>query len=98
MARDVVAVMTALGHGRFAVAGHDRGSGVASRLALDAPDAVTHVAVLDGIPHVAIWRGWADDVRGARIDSGHHMAEQAPEQLAGVLTGFLAHAPTAAAA
>jgi hypothetical protein len=31
---------------------------------------------------VAIWRGWADDVRGARIDSGHHMAEEAPEQLA----------------
>ena len=28
---------------------------------------------------VAIWRDWADDVRGARIDSGHHMAEEAPE-------------------
>ena len=37
---------------------------------------------------IAIWRGWAGDVRGARIDSGHHMAEEAPEQLAGVLEGF----------
>ena len=38
---------------------------------------------------VAIWRGWADDVHGARIDSGHHMAEQAPEQLAAVLGEFV---------
>jgi len=39
---------------------------------------------------VAIWRDWADDVRGARIDSGHHMAEEAPAQLAEVLLEFLA--------
>jgi haloacetate dehalogenase len=37
---------------------------------------------------VAIWREWAGDVRGATIDSGHHMAEEAPEQLAAVLGGF----------
>jgi haloacetate dehalogenase len=37
---------------------------------------------------VAIWREWADDVRGARIDSGHHMAEEAPDQLAAVLGEF----------
>jgi haloacetate dehalogenase len=203
MARDVVAVMAALGHERFAAAGHDRGSGVAQRLAVDAPEAITHVAILDGIPFVealercdarfaqswwhwwffaqtekpaeewisrdpgawyradpermgaenhadwlraihdpatvhamvedyragvgidreheeadraagrriacpmlfacsirddmeelygdpvAIWGDWADDVRGARIDSGHHMAEEAPEELAAVLLGFL---------
>jgi haloacetate dehalogenase len=212
MARDVVALMAALGHERFAVAGHDRGSGVAQRLGFDAPAAVTRVAILDGIPHVealercderfarswwhwfffaqtekpaeqwisrdpeawyradpeamgaenhadwlaairdpatvhamvedyragvgidreheeadraagrrigcpllfacsihddmeelygdplAIWRGWADDVRGARIDSGHHMAEEAPEELAAVLAGFLAEAPAGAVA
>ncbi|MER5701918.1 alpha/beta hydrolase [Micromonospora sp. NPDC002296] len=39
---------------------------------------------------VAIWRDWADDVRGASIDSGHHMAEEAPEQLAATLAAFLA--------
>ena len=37
---------------------------------------------------VAIWRDWADDVRGATIDSGHHMAEEAPDQLAAVLRDF----------
>jgi haloacetate dehalogenase len=206
MARDVLAVTRALGFDRFAVAGHDRGSGVAQRLALEAPERVRRVAVLDGIPHVEalercderfarewwhwfffaqtekpaeewisrdpeawykgdpeamgaenhadwlaairdpgtvhamvedyragvgidreheeadraagrriacpllaawsvrddledlfgdpveIWRGWAGDVRGARIDSGHHMAEQAPQQLASVLGGFFGEA------
>jgi haloacetate dehalogenase len=205
MGRDVVAVMKAIGHEHFAVAGHDRGSGVAQRLAVDAPEAVTHLAVLDGIPAIealercdakfaaswwhwwffgqtekpaedwicrdpdawyagadpermgaenyadhkraihdpatvhamledyraglgidaehdvadraagrriacptlfacsihddmeelygdplAIWRAWADDIRGARIDSGHHMAEEAPDELAAVLGAFLA--------
>ena len=50
MAGDVRALMTKLGHDRFAVAGHDRGCYVAMRTALDHPDAVTHLAVLDGIP------------------------------------------------
>ena len=38
---------------------------------------------------LAIWRAWADDLRGARIDSGHHMAEEAPAELAAVLRAFL---------
>lgn len=38
----------------------------------------------------AIWRDWVDaPVETARIDSGHHMAEENPEQLAGVLADFL---------
>lgn len=36
-----------------------------------------------------IWRDWATDVRGYGIDSGHHMAEEAPEELADALAGFL---------
>ena len=39
---------------------------------------------------LAIWRAWAADVRGARIDSGHHMAEEAPAELAAELAAFLA--------
>ena len=204
MAADGVALMRALGHERFGVAGHDRGANVAFRLAMDHPEAVTRLAILDSISigealartdarfaaawwhwwflgqtekpaervinadpdawyraspdmmgeeafadlraalrdpatvhgmcedyragltvdreiddadraarrrldcsmlvawsvhddleelfgdPVAIWRdGWADDVVGARIDSGHHMAEEAPEQLAQVLLDFL---------
>jgi haloacetate dehalogenase len=202
MARDCVALMRALGHERFALAGHDRGSYVAFRTAMDHPDRVSALAVLDSIPigealaradarfaaawwhwfffgqtakpaeriisrdpdawytataevmgeeafadyHAAIhdpetvhamvedyragltidrdhdeadraagrrvrsptlvawsvrddleelwgdpvtvWREWADDVCGARIDSGHHMAEEAPDQLAAVLAEF----------
>lgn len=50
MASDVATLMRKLGHARFAVAGHDRGSYVAMRLALDKPEAVTHLAVLDSVP------------------------------------------------
>jgi haloacetate dehalogenase len=50
MARDCVALMRALGHERFAVVGHDRGSYVAHRTALDHPEAVSHLCVLDGVP------------------------------------------------
>ncbi len=50
MAGDVVELMDQLGHKRFAVVGHDRGSYVAHRLAMDHPPAVTHLAVLDSVP------------------------------------------------
>ncbi|HEY2273723.1 MAG TPA: alpha/beta hydrolase [Jatrophihabitantaceae bacterium] len=50
VAADQVAVMRALGHDRFALAGHDRGGAVALRLALDHPDVVDRVAILDAMP------------------------------------------------
>jgi haloacetate dehalogenase len=50
VATDMLEVMHTLGHDRFTVAGHDRGSYVALRLALDHPQVVTAVALLDGIP------------------------------------------------
>lgn len=50
MAGDMVRLMRTLGHEQFAVAGHDRGSYVALRLALDHPDAVERLAVLDSVP------------------------------------------------
>ncbi|MDQ3822835.1 MAG: alpha/beta hydrolase [Actinomycetota bacterium] len=43
---------------------------------------------LHGDP-LAIWRTWARDVRGARLESGHHMAEEVPEALVDALAGFL---------
>jgi haloacetate dehalogenase len=55
MARDIVALMAALGHERFFLAGHDRGARVAYRLALDAPERVAAVAVLDIIPTIENW-------------------------------------------
>jgi haloacetate dehalogenase len=56
MARDAVALMRALGCDRFAVAGHDRGARVAYRLALDHPECVEKLAVLDVIPTGETWR------------------------------------------
>ncbi len=204
MARDSVALMRALGHERFAVAGHDRGAYVASRTALDHPEAVTALVVMDAVPigealgrcnakfatswwhwfflgqtakpaervinadpdawytataeqmgqeawadyqdaihdpqtvhamcedyraglgidrahddadrragrrvgcptlllwaakddledlygdPLAVWRGWAEDLRGRSLDGGHHLAEEVPEELAAEIRAFLA--------
>ena len=203
MAADIVGVMRGLGYDRFAVAGHDRGGYVAFRLAIDHPDAVERLMVLESMPIVErlertdwrfarswwhwwffaqtdhpaediivrdpagwyrvspdlmgdeayedlrralqdpevvhamiedyraglgadreaeeadradgrrivcpvlvvsllrddpdldygdlgdIWSGWADDVRMAEIDCGHHVAEERPLELAELLLGFL---------
>ena len=208
MAGDMVALMRALGHDEFAVAGHDRGALVAFRTAMDHPAAATALIAMDGLPvvehlercdarfaaewwhwwffgqtdkpaeriisadpgawytttdeHMApeawadfreaihdpatvhgmledyraglgidrrhddddrragrrvqcptlvlwsarddledlygdpvrIWRDWAGDVSGRPVDSGHHMAEEAPEAVAGAIGAFLdRHAP-----
>lgn len=55
MARDIVALMRALGYERFAVAGHDRGGRVAHRMALDHPHAVGRLAVLDIAPTATMY-------------------------------------------
>jgi haloacetate dehalogenase len=50
IALDQVEVMHALGHAQFDLVGHDRGARCAYRLALDHPDVVTRLAVLDIVP------------------------------------------------
>ncbi len=50
MAATLVAVMQRLDFERFAVAGHDRGGRVAYRMALDHPERVSRLAVLDIVP------------------------------------------------
>ena len=52
MARDQVEVMRQLGFEQFYLAGHDRGARCAYRLALDHPERVRKLAVLDIIPTV----------------------------------------------
>ncbi len=52
MARDMAALMQHFGHQRFAVGSHDRGSRVAHRLALDFPERVERLAVLDIVPTI----------------------------------------------
>lgn len=55
MAHDMVSVMEQLGFERFSVAGHDRGGRVAYRMALDHPDRVDRLAVLDILPTETVW-------------------------------------------
>lgn len=55
MANDILELMRGLGHDRFAVMGHDRGGLVGFRLALDHPEAVSHLVILDVIPTVDLW-------------------------------------------
>ena len=50
MAKDQIEVMRELGFERFSVCGHDRGGRVAYRMALDHPDRVVKLAILDIIP------------------------------------------------
>jgi haloacetate dehalogenase len=52
MAGDCAALMTSLGHERFAVVGHDRGGPVAFRLALEHPRRVDRLVVVDAAPIV----------------------------------------------
>jgi pimeloyl-ACP methyl ester carboxylesterase len=82
MAADVVALAHALGHDRFALAGHDRGALVAFRAGLDHPGTVTHLACLDVLPTLDMW----DVLHGVTAAVGFHLYLMAqppglPEQL-----------------
>ncbi|MFI2362442.1 alpha/beta fold hydrolase [Promicromonospora sp. NPDC019610] len=69
MAQDVVGLARALGHERFALAGHDRGALVAIRAGLDHPDVVTHLAILDVLPTLDMW----DVLHGADAAVAFHL-------------------------
>ena len=69
MAADVVALAQALGHDRFALAGHDRGALVAIRAGLDHPGVVTHLASLDVLPTLDMW----DVLHGTSAAVGFHL-------------------------
>ncbi len=55
MARDQIELMSRLGHETFSVVGHDRGARVGHRLALDFPDAVKRLVVLDIAPTLTMY-------------------------------------------
>lgn len=55
MALDQVGLMRQLGHERFAVVAHDRGARVAHRLALDHPEAVDRLVLLDIAPTATMY-------------------------------------------
>jgi haloacetate dehalogenase len=67
MGQDVIAVMEALGHVHFAVAGHDRGARVGYRLALDHPGRVERLALLDILPTFHVWA----QMRAGKVPEAH---------------------------
>ncbi|WP_030886650.1 alpha/beta fold hydrolase [Streptomyces sp. NRRL F-5053] len=82
MAADVVELARALGHDRFALAGHDRGALVAFRAGLDHPAAISHLACLDVVPTADMW----DVLHGADAAVAFHLYLMAqppglPEQM-----------------
>jgi haloacetate dehalogenase len=56
MGNDLIDVMQQLGFERFSIAGHDRGGRVAYRMALDHPERVERLAVLDVVPTETVWK------------------------------------------
>ena len=77
MARDQIALMRHFGFERFAVAGHDRGGRVAYRLALDHPEAVEKLALLDIVPTGEMYRR-ADMAFGLGYWHWFFLAQPAP--------------------
>ncbi|AWS44039.1 alpha/beta fold hydrolase [Streptosporangium sp. 'caverna'] len=82
MAADIVALARELGHERFALAGHDRGALVAIRAGLDHPETITHLASLDVLPTLDMWKV----MHGASAAVGFHLYLMAqppglPEQM-----------------
>jgi haloacetate dehalogenase len=56
MAQDQVSLMRQLGSERFAILAHDRGARVAHRLAVDHPEAVARLILLDIAPTLAMYQ------------------------------------------
>jgi haloacetate dehalogenase len=65
MAKDVHETMKALGFARYALVGHDRGARVAHRLAMDFPDAVKNLTVLDIVPTHTLFRDAGKELAAA---------------------------------
>jgi haloacetate dehalogenase len=89
MAQDIAALMTALGHERFRLAGHDRGARVGYRLCLDHSVRVERFAAIDIIPTLDVWEGITAD----RALAGYHWQFLAvpaplPERLIGADPDF----------
>ena len=77
MALDLVALMSELGHARFGVVGHDRGARVAHRMAMDHPQRISRLCVIDVAPTLDMY-----DATDMRFASAYyhwfHLIQPAP--------------------
>ena len=92
MALDMVALMAQLGHARFGLAGHDRGGRVAHRLAIDHPQCVSRLALIDIAPTLDMYA--ATDMRFAQAYYHWFLLIQPaplPERLLGADPTFFLH-------
>ncbi len=87
MARDIAAVLDALGEERASIVGHDRGARVSYRFALDHPDRTTHLVSLDVVPTGVMWR----DLTAESAISAYHW--QFLAQPKGLPEWMIAHDP-----
>ena len=55
MAKDMIELMSSLGHEKFNVIGHDRGARVSYRMALDHPDSIERIAIIEVVPTAEMW-------------------------------------------
>ena len=92
MAQDLAALMTQLGHQRYAVAGHDRGGRVAHRLALDHAQHVTKLCVIDIAPTLDMYNA-TDMAFASAYYHWFHLIQPAPlpERMIGGAPKFCLH-------
>ncbi|NLU74048.1 alpha/beta hydrolase [Streptomyces sp. HNM0575] len=92
MATDVAELVGSLGFDRVSVVGHDRGARVGHRWALDRPDQVERLSVLDIVPTREMWRRWNTEVGAAYWHWMFHLQPDLPELLAGKdVAGYLGY-------
>jgi len=75
LAVDVIEAMERLGYSRFALVGHDRGARIGYRLALDHPERIERLALLDILPTFQVWR----DIDAGRQPARHWKFLARPE-------------------
>ena len=77
MAEDMVALMAGLGYEQFSILGHDRGARVSYRLALDHPERVERIGIIEVVPTADMWAAFDADLA---LSAFHwtFLAERAP--------------------
>jgi haloacetate dehalogenase len=81
MARDLVELLSALGVGRIALVGHDRGARVATRFAKDHPALVDRLVVMDNVPTRIVARNMNAQTARAYWFFLFHLVPDLPEAL-----------------
>lgn len=62
IARHLVELMATLGHDQFHVLGHDRGARAAYRMALDMPERVARLGIIEVVPTADMWRSYGPEL------------------------------------